>query len=122
MKLCITSQGTTLDAKLDPRFGRCQYFMFIDSETGQCESMGNPHKDGGGAGIQVGQVMADKKVDVVLTGNVGPNASQTLAAAGIKIVTGVSGSVNDVLEQFKQGKLNASTPAPTVHTHFGKQA
>jgi predicted Fe-Mo cluster-binding NifX family protein len=119
MKICITAEGKTLDTPLDPRFGRCQYFIFINSESDEYEAIENPHKDGGGAGIQVGQVMAEKKVTVVLTGNVGPNAFQTLQAAQIKVVTGLSGTVKDVYEKYKSGALNKTTQGPTVESHHG---
>ena len=95
MKICVTAQGGNLDSELDPRFGRCKYFLFVDKETLECEAVENPNIDAtGGAGIQSGQFVAGKEAKVVLTGNVGPNAFQTLAAAGIDVVTGLSGSVN----------------------------
>ena len=73
MKICITAQGNSLDADLDPRFGRCQYFLLVDAETLQYEAIQNPNLDAtGGAGIQSGQLMAKKQVDIVITGNVGP--------------------------------------------------
>ena len=50
MNICITSQGDTLEAQLDPRFGRCQYFMFLDTATNASTAMENPYKDGGGSG------------------------------------------------------------------------
>lgn len=119
MKICITAQGNTLESQVDPRFGRCQYFIFLDSESDAVESMENPHKDGGGAGIQVGQEMAQQKVDVVLTGNVGPNAFQTLQAAGIKVVAGVSGTIKEVFEKYKKGEWDSSAQGPTVDSHHG---
>jgi len=122
MKICITSQGDTLEAKVDPRFGRCQYFLYIDTQTDQCEAVENPFKEGGGAGIQVGQVMADSKVAVVLTGNVGPNAFQTLQAANIQVVPGVSGFVKDVYAQFKRGETGPSANGPSVESHSGLQS
>jgi len=42
MKICVTSTGPTMDASVDPRFGRCQYFVFVDSETMEHEAMPNP--------------------------------------------------------------------------------
>ena len=42
MKICVTSTGPSPDAPVDPRFGRCQYFMIVDSETMEYEAMQNP--------------------------------------------------------------------------------
>ena len=71
-----------------------------------------------GAGIQAAQIIANMGVDVVITGNVGPNAFNVLFASGIKIVTGASGSIKDVIEKFKSGQLK-EVRNPTVGGHFG---
>jgi len=119
MKICITSEGTTLDSKIDPRFGRCQFFMIIDTDTMAVEAGDNASiQASGGAGIQSGQLMAARQVKAVLTGNVGPNAFQTLQAAGIDIFTGVSGTVREALDQFKAGGFK-KTQGPTVDSHRG---
>lgn len=119
MKVCITAQGNTLDADLDPRFGRCKYFILVDPDTLQYEALENPNLDAtGGAGIQSGQLMVSNQVNVVITGNVGPNAFQTLQAAKIDVMTGVSGSIRDVVEQYKQGGLKP-TGWPSVGSKFG---
>ena len=119
MKVCVTSQGDTVDADVDPRFGRCQYFMIYDSDSGQWEAVANAHKDGGGAGIQVSQVMADKKVNVVLTGNVGPNGFQALKAGEIEVVTGVTGTIKQAYAAYMMGDVDKAAEGPTVESHYG---
>ncbi|MCW4018807.1 MAG: NifB/NifX family molybdenum-iron cluster-binding protein [Candidatus Bathyarchaeota archaeon] len=119
MKICLTSTSNSLDAALDPRFGRCAYFIIIDPETAQFEAVPNSSQDAsGGAGIQAAQVIANKGVKVVITGNVGPNAFQALSVAGVEIITGASGVVREVVEQYKRGELT-KTDAPTVGEHSG---
>ncbi len=119
MKICITSQGNDLEAQVDPRFGRCQYFVFVDTDNGGLEALENSNKNGmGGVGVQSGQLMAEKQVKAVLTGNVGPNAFQTLQAGGIEVVTGVSGTVKEAVEKYKKGEIK-STQRPSVDSHFG---
>ena len=119
MKVCVTSEGDNLDSQVDPRFGRCQYFIIVDIETSELEAIQNPNIDGmGGAGIQSGQLVAAKGVKTVLTGNVGPNAFQTLQAAGIDVITGVSGSVKEAIEKYNKGELKP-TQGPSVNSKFG---
>ena len=63
MRICITSEGDNLDSKVDPRFGRCRYFVIIDTDTIEFEAICNPNIDAmGGAGIQSGQLISEKKV------------------------------------------------------------
>jgi predicted Fe-Mo cluster-binding NifX family protein len=122
MKICVSSTGNTLDAPVDPRFGRCRYFLIVDSETMQFEAVPNIASGAmGGAGIQAAQMIAGKGVRALITGNVGPNAFQALSAAGIEIVTGASGTVREVVEKHKRGELRA-IGAPTVGGHFGMGA
>ena len=119
MKICVTSQGNSLDSQVDPRFGRCAYFVVVDTETLEFEALENPYAaSGGGAGIQSGQFIAEKGAGAVLTGNVGPNAFQTLNAGGVKVVTGVSGKISEVVEKYKNGEFEG-TQGPSVDSHFG---
>lgn len=119
MKICITSQGDNLDSQVDPRFGRCQYFIITDTETSEFEAVQNPNLSGmGGVGIQSAQFMAEKQVKAVLTGNVGPNAFQGLQAAGVEIITGVSGNIKEAIEKYNKGELKA-TQGPSVNSKFG---
>jgi predicted Fe-Mo cluster-binding NifX family protein len=119
MKICVTATASTLDAQIDPRFGRCSYLIIVDSETMQFEAISNMAAGAtGGAGIQTAQTIANKGVKLLITGNVGPNAFGALSAAGIEIVTGASGTVREVVEKFKRGEFK-KTREPTVDSHFG---
>ncbi len=119
MKVCVTSEGKTLESKVDPRFGRCQYFIIADSETLEFEAVANPNLDAmGGAGVQSGQLMSSKGVKAVITGNVGPNAHQTLSAAGVEVFTGASGAVSEAIEKYNNGELKSAS-GPSVSSKFG---
>jgi len=119
MRIAISATGSTLDAEVDPRFGRCQYFIVAETETKEFEALGNSSATAaGGAGISAAQVIAGKGVEAVLTGNCGPNAYQVLSSAGIKVITGVSGKVKDAIQAYKSGKFQASA-RPNVPDHFG---
>jgi len=119
MKICITSEGGNLDSKVDPRFGRCQYFIIADTDTLEFEAVRNPNIESmGGAGIQSAQLVASKQIKAVVTGNVGPNAFQTLQAAGIEVFTGASGTVKEAIEKYKKGEFKAAS-SPSVGSKSG---
>lgn len=119
MKIAISATGPSLDIEVDPRFGRCQYFLIVNPDTMEFEAVENTGAmTSGGAGIASAQAVAGKGVQVVLTGNCGPNASQTLSGAGIQVITGVSGKIKDVVEGYQLGKYKV-TSGPSVSAHFG---
>jgi len=84
MKICITSTGEDLKSKIDPRFGRAEFFIIYDTETKENEVIKNPYLSGGGAGIKAGQLMIDKGINLVISGSLGPNAKLALEKADIK--------------------------------------
>ena len=119
MRICVSAIADSLDAQVDPRFGRCPYLVLVNSETMEFEAIPNiASSQMGGAGIQAAQTVASKGVNVVLTGNVGPNAFQALSAAGIRVLTGVFGTVREAVEMYKRGELKEAG-SPTVRGHFG---
>ncbi|MFZ5833436.1 MAG: NifB/NifX family molybdenum-iron cluster-binding protein [Planctomycetota bacterium] len=119
MKIAVTAAGAKLESPLDPRFGRCPYFLIVETEDLSFEAVGNPNVSrDSGAGIQAAQLVAEKGARFVITGNCGPNAYQTLSAAGLGVIVGCSGTVRDVIENFKAGRYSAATQA-NVASHFG---
>jgi predicted Fe-Mo cluster-binding NifX family protein len=119
MKIAVTSTGRTMDAQVDPRFGRAACFVVVDTESMEFQAVENGSVDaGGGAGISAAKVVIDADAKAVLTGNCGPNAERTLRAGNVKLYTGVTGTVAEAVEQFKAGKLTEAT-GPNVQSHSG---
>ena len=119
MKIAITSTGPTLDEHVEARFGRCAYFLVVDTDSMEFEAIENPNiAAGGGAGVQSAQLMSDKGVRAALTGNCGPNAFRVFGAAGVQVIVGVSGSVRDAIAQYKQGAFAPASEA-NVASHSG---
>jgi len=106
MKIAISATGPGLESEVDPRFGRSQYFILVELETMQFETLKNPNPESpSGAGIGTAQLICDKGVETVITGKIGPKAHQVLSAAGVRMLTGASGRVGNAIERFKEGKL-----------------
>jgi len=119
MKVAVSAMGSTLDAAVDPRFGRCATFVLVDTDDMSFRAIENGNSAlGGGAGIQSAQLMAQHGVKAVLTGNCGPNAHQTLNAAGIDVVVGCRGTVAEAVGRFTSGQLHP-TDTPNVASHSG---
>ncbi len=119
MKIAIPSTGKTLDSQVDPRFGRAACFIIVDTDTMDFNAIENENViSAGGAGISSAKVVIDSGAGAVLTGNCGPNAQRTLSAAGVKLYTGVTGTISETAELLKTSKL-VETTKPNVQSHFG---
>jgi len=119
MRIVISSDGESLDAQASPVFGRCPTFLFVDTETMAFEAMPNPAmSEGGGAGIQAAQFVVNQSAQVVLSGNLGPNAFDVLEAAGIPGYLVPEGTVREAVEGFKAGRLQPMGGA-SVSAHAG---
>jgi predicted Fe-Mo cluster-binding NifX family protein len=109
LKIALSAVSGSLDSQIDPRFGRCQYFIIIDTETMKFDAVQNKSQYApSGAGIQAAQTVANKGVKYVLTGRVGPNAFNVLSSTGINIISNVFGKVSEAVERFKNGQLKTT--------------
>jgi predicted Fe-Mo cluster-binding NifX family protein len=119
MKVAVTATGPTLDSVVDPRFGRCPFFVIVETDEVTFEAIENPNLAlTGGAGIQSAQLIARKGATAVLTGSCGPNAHATLSAAGVALYVDVSGTVAEAVERYGSGQLQTS-PGPNAASHAG---
>jgi predicted Fe-Mo cluster-binding NifX family protein len=119
MKIAISSTGKDLDSQIDPRFGRAAYILVVDLADETVEVLENSENANAfkGAGIQAAATVADCGADVLLTGFCGPNAFRTLAAAGVKVVNNMSGTVKDALQEFNNGRFSFAEDA-NVEGHW----
>ena len=118
MKIAVTSTGSSLSSKVDLRFGRAAFFMIVDTETMDFTAVENEHAIAGAAGVDSAKFLIDQSVEAVLTNHCGPNAERILSAVGVKIYTGLTGTVTEAVELFICGKLTAAE-GPSVQSHFG---
>jgi len=119
MKVCVTAGASGLDAPLDPRFGRCPFFVIVDLDSMKENSIANANAGAAsGAGIQAAQAIVGLGASALITGNIGPNALQTLSAAGIEVYQHQGRTVMEAIEKFKNGELTKIS-APTRPAHSG---
>jgi predicted Fe-Mo cluster-binding NifX family protein len=120
MKIAVSASSGDIESPVDPRFGRCPYYLIVDPNTMEFETVANPHVGASsGAGIQAAQLVAQKNVEAVLTGSCGPNAFQTLDAAGVKVVLGVTGRISEAVREYASGSGFQEAPGPDVPAHYG---
>ncbi len=118
-KIVVTTQSSSPQAEVDPRFGRAAFFLVFDSEGGSPEVHDNKQNLNAaqGAGIQTGQNVAQLGAEVVITGNVGPKAYHLLEEAGIRVFRFAGGTAEEAVQKWKDGQLS-QVEGPTQAGHW----
>ncbi|MCR1975802.1 NifB/NifX family molybdenum-iron cluster-binding protein [Clostridium sporogenes] len=116
MKIAISSTGKTMENLLDMRFGRCEYFQIHDTESKEVKILENEGQNAsGGAGIVASNQLIDEKVDVIITGNFGPNAFEIIEKGGVKAYKCESISITSVIEKYNKGELEQISMSGPAH-------
>lgn len=120
MKIAVSTSEKNVEALLDARFGRCTYFQIHDTENGEVKVVENSgNLSNGGAGIAASQQLIDENIDVIITGNLGPNAFKIIDKANVKAYKCESISVGDALEKYKKNELEEITFPGLAHSGMG---
>ncbi|MGB8453671.1 MAG: NifB/NifX family molybdenum-iron cluster-binding protein [Anaerocolumna sp.] len=118
MKIAVSATGKEKEGLLDRRFGRCEYFLIFDTETGDVKSIGNNGLfSGGGAGIAAASQIIEENISAVITGNLGPNAFELMEKAGIRAYSSDIIPAVKAVELLQKNKLSEINTA--VSTHHG---
>lgn len=119
MKVAISANSKDPGVEFSSRFGRCKYFLIADPDLDGWQEVDNPAIDAqGGAGTQVVQFLSNQGVDAVVSGRYGPYAYDALQAAGMGAYLASSGSPQELLADFKAGRLTTAG-GPTGEGNHG---
>ncbi|MBW2983996.1 hypothetical protein KY361_02685 [Candidatus Woesearchaeota archaeon] len=124
MKVAISCTEDKIESPIDQRFGRCAYFLIVDIEDKKIKNVKAVENQGAiqghGAGIKAGQQLGDEGVEAVITGNLGPNATNVLDQLGIKAYH-ASGPAKEALDEFIKGKLGEIAEIAQPHSGMTQQ-
>ena len=101
MKIAITSEGNTLNAQIDSRFGRCAYFAVYDNVTKLIEFLPNPAKEeSGGAGPAAVQFIAKQGVSKIYAGEFGAKIVSMLENLKIEMINESNKTIAEIIQQL----------------------
>jgi predicted Fe-Mo cluster-binding NifX family protein len=124
MKIALSTNHQNSNALLERRFGRCAYFAVVDTEQKKWEFLVNPASQAlGGAGTRAAQFLANQDVQVVISGDFGPNAFTALNLGHIQMYQAKDGMLAQLLEDFFSGYLQKvdEATAPKGHRRGGSK-
>ena len=110
MRIAVTYEN----GEIFQHFGHTEQFKVYDIDGGKIISSEVVDTNGSGHGALAG-VLGALKADVLICGGIGGGAQMALAAAGIKLYAGVSGSADEAVEAFAEGKLEFNPNATCSH-------
>lgn len=120
MRILVPTQGNGgLEDFVSPVFGRASTFTLVEIENEEIkktEVFENPGVSAfRGSGIQAAQLAAEKGADVILVGNIGPNASMVLQQSGIEVVEGYAEmKVKDAIESYLKDLPSGKASFPSM--------
>jgi len=100
MKIAISTDGNTISA----HFGRCPSFTIIEVEGDKVigrETIDNPGHHPG----FLPQFLNKKGVSVIIAGGMGQRAEGLFDEVKIKVIVGISGNIDKVVEKLQNGTL-----------------
>jgi predicted Fe-Mo cluster-binding NifX family protein len=124
MKIAVSSYGKDLNSQIDPSFGRCAYFLIVDTDDMSFEVFENKGVAlSGGAGIQAAQFVISKGAKALITGNCGPKAVDTLSMGGVELFDKQTGSVKKAIEKYNNNltsTINAEQDVSNIPGNSGR--
>jgi predicted Fe-Mo cluster-binding NifX family protein len=120
MKIAVAAEDNKgSEAFLSEHFGRCPFYMLVDVDNGEIKDVAAVESPFYGSHGQPGEVPAFIKeigAQVIIAGGMGPKAIGFFEQYGIQVVTGVSGTVREVVQRYLDGKVEGATPC-MEHEH-----
>jgi predicted Fe-Mo cluster-binding NifX family protein len=105
---------------MDPRFGRAARFILVDDESESIQVIENSQNLNAaqGAGLQAAEIASRAGADCIITGHCGPKAFKALSVAGIRIYSGIDGTVRQAVDRLRKGELKQAACADTEGHSF----
>ena len=118
MHIAFSTSGDSLESPFDSRFGRAPKFLIYNLDDDTYTVIDNEQNltAAQGAGIQSAQHVANSGAQALITGHLGPKASQVIFAAGIKAYQSDADTVSEALALFRSKALKQMRE-PDVQGH-----
>lgn len=115
MKIAIAREGNFVSA----HFGHCEGFEVFEVENKNIVSRTFIENPGHRPGF-LPKYLSEKNVDIIIAGGMGANAQEIFKRNNIEVIVGASGELDNVINDFIEGKLQTSNSVCHEHKHHGQ--
>lgn len=116
MKIAISARGRQVEDLVDMKFGRTEYFVIADENGEVVDVLDNAAQSAaGGAGIAAAQAILDAGANVLITGQLGPNAMKVIKSAAIPAYQAIDGTIEDNIKAYASDKLKKISESGPAH-------
>ncbi|MBW2991273.1 hypothetical protein KY348_06240 [Candidatus Woesearchaeota archaeon] len=99
MRIAVASTGKHENTLVSPVSGRAEYYLLFEGKK-LIKAIKNPFKiGGGGAGLSVAQMLANERVELVISGKFGANMQTMLESKNIKIKIENNKTIKEIIEE-----------------------
>ena len=106
----------TRDNNVDDHFGHCAYYTIYIIQNGKITDKSElPAPEGCGCKSNIATELEKIGVNVMLAGNMGDGAKNKLESAGINVIRGCHGPVNDIITAFLNDSISDSGEGCSSH-------
>jgi len=102
MKAAVLSEGDSLSSYVSDDFGHAPYILIVDTDSLDFKAVKNEFVNAEGAGMKVADAIAEMKVDIAITGGIGPHGYNRLAGAGITVSFDEDGTAGECIARVKE--------------------
>ncbi len=116
-RICVPTAGRGgIDDNVGEHFGRVPTYTIYNTETGEVKTVDNTSEHMGGQGLP-GEILGSLGIDVLLCSGLGRRALSLLDEQGIEVCTGVTGTVREAIDRWKNGNLSPASDADACQQH-----
>ena len=112
MRIAVTYEN----GEVFQHFGHTEQFKVYEVEDGKVVSSRVIGSEGNGHEALAG-LLAEKAIDVLICGGIGPGAQAALDEQGVELCSGASGSADEAVEAYLRGELISSGANCDHHDH-----